>query len=214
MADRRQFERVQLYDPVPGRVGTIDVYIMDVSLEGLRVAHQRPLGVSGSVHPVQFQWQGASARLQCAIVRTELQRVGHASFSKTLYHSALKISPPGHVPAILREIVQSLVMRALDEQKANARGVPAVAAQSFQTGAGTEYVRHELVSGTWKASPTTDPTQAKGGFTISAEETSEGVAMLRDAYEKSDFEYRQLIRKMAELSISQAEGVSTRRYTP
>ena len=56
--------------------------------------------------------------------------------------------------------------------------------------------------------------QPANGFTVSAAETDENVSMLCDAYEAGDAENRRLIRIMAELSISKAEGIPTRRYEP
>jgi hypothetical protein len=211
-SDRRRLERVHLHEPAPGRIGTMEIFVIDVSLQGLLIAHQRPLGAIGSAHHVAFHWRGERVEMECEVVGTELQRVGKASFSKTLYHSAMKLTVA--TPQLLRDIVQWHVERALDEQKANARGVPPLAAQSFQTGKGGQYVRHELANGIWKAATTTDPAQPKGGFTISIEETKQEVAMLRAAYEQGDFEARQMIRKMAAMSISTAEGIPTRRYTP
>jgi hypothetical protein len=52
------------------------------------------------------------------------------------------------------------------------------------------------------------------GFTISADEPAEHVALLCETYESSDAESRKLIKVMAELSISKAEGIPTRRYSP
>jgi hypothetical protein len=52
------------------------------------------------------------------------------------------------------------------------------------------------------------------GFTISAEEDPEHIAILCETYLSTDAEGRKLIKIMSELSISKAEGIPTRRYSP
>ena len=111
-------------------------------------------------------------------------------------------------------MIAALVARALDEQKANARGVPAAAAQCFQTGKGTEFLRFELINGAWRRTATTRPDQPVQGFTISADENREHIEMLCHTFQNADEPGRKLIKMMAELSISKAEGIPTRRYTP
>jgi hypothetical protein len=115
----------------------------------------------------------------------------------------------------LRELVEWHVARALDEQKANAKGIPTIAPQSFQTGKGTHYIRHEFLQGRWRETATMDSAQPSNGFTVSAEHTPGEVQMLRQSFEKDgSLANRDLIRKLAAMSISAAEGVPTRRYLP
>ncbi len=52
------------------------------------------------------------------------------------------------------------------------------------------------------------------GFTISAEEEQSHIDLLCETYVSSDAASRKLIKLMAELSISKAEGIPTRRYSP
>jgi hypothetical protein len=56
----------------------------------------------------------------------------------------------------------------MDEQKANARGIPPIAAQSNQAAQRTYYKRHELIGNRWRETETTDPAQPANGFTVSA----------------------------------------------
>ena len=82
------------------------------------------------------------------------------------------------------------------------------------TGKGTQFLRLELLNGTWRRTETTRPDQPMNGFTISADEALPHIAMLCDTYLSSDAEGRKLIKLMSELSISKAEGIPTRRYSP
>ncbi|MGZ5446337.1 MAG: hypothetical protein ACXW5U_23345 [Thermoanaerobaculia bacterium] len=200
---------------IRGSVGTVPVVVLDVSLAGARVAHQQALPDVGSTSVLTFEWEGRTFSGPCEVRRTKLETPARSKFEKALYHSGLylmKTDPESH--SLLREIVQASVSRALDEQKANARGIPATAALSYQSGGGNDYLRCEIRDRSWATTSTRDPQQPANGFTISGSEPQSKVAMLCRAYELGDTDGRRLIRTFAALSISKAEGIPTRRYAP
>lgn len=213
--ERRQYGRVTPVKRIRGLVGNVVVFVLDVSVAGARVAHQDPLPAVGGVSTLTFEWEGRRFQGKCEIRRTRTEKPAKSQFEKPLYHSGVVLTTDALNEKILREIVAESVARALDEQKANANGIPAIAAQSFQTGKGDDFVRYEFRGGAWTQTPTKESRQPHGeGFTISASETPQKVSMLCRAYESGDAEGRKLIRTFAALSISKAEGVPTRRYTP
>ena len=200
---------------VSGRIGTSRVYIVDASLNGLRIAHQGTLPPIGQECVLTFEWEGHPLELQCRVTRSTLHKLAKDKNDKSIYHAGLSIEEArGDSFNALRRMVSDVVARALDEQKANARGIPAQAAQIFQTGKGSEFLRFEMVNGAWRRTTTTRPDQPANGFTISAAEDREHVEMLCQTFESADSEGRRLIRLLAELSISKVEGIPTRRYTP
>lgn len=213
--DRRQFGRVTPVERIRGTVGNVIVYVLDVSVAGVRVAHQDPLPPVGGMSTLTFEWQGRRFSAPCEVRRTKTEKEARSKFEKPLYHSGLflTIKDPAS-STVLRDIIQSCVARAMDEQRANAQGIPAIAAQSFQTGKTDELLRCELRNGAWVKTPTREKHQPIEGFTISASETPTKVAMLCRAYESGDADGRRLIRTFAALSISKAEGIPTRRYAP
>jgi len=213
--ERRKYQRVVMNRPLPGRLGGARVYVLDASLIGLRIAHQGSAPPAGATCRVEFEWEGRLIDLECEVRRNALHKLAKAAGEKSIYHAGLSISGAiGDSDSALRLMIAAIVARALDEQKANARGVPAEAAQCFQTGKGTDYVRCELVGGAWRRSETNRAEQPQNGFTISAAESREHIEMLCDTFVNADDDGRRLIRMMAELSISKAEGVPTRRYMP
>jgi hypothetical protein len=213
--DRRQFGRVTPVQRIRGTVGKVVVYVLDVSLAGARVAHQEPLPPVGGTAVLTFEWDGRRFSANCEVRRTRTEKPARSQFEKPLYHSGLFItSKDESAQAILREIVQACVARAMDEQRANAMGIPAVAAQSVQTGKGEELLRCELRNGKWTRTPTRDPQQPAEGFTVSASELPSKIEMLCRAYESGDADGRRLIRTFSSLSISKSEGIPTRRYNP
>lgn len=197
-----------------GTVGEQKIFVLDVSLLGLRIAHQEPLGNLRDECRLIFEWQGGRIELRCRIVRSELQRPASGP-SRTVYHSGLEIvfAHPlsrEHLAALIHDHVS----RAVDEQKANAQGVPPAAAMHFQSGVAKSFVRHDFIRGVWQTTQTNDPTQPMSGFTIAADETLDNITMLRDAFIAADPSLKHVIRKMAELSISNPAGVPARRYAP
>lgn len=204
-----------LVRPLATRIGSARVFLINASLSGIRIAHQGNIPAEGSTCGIVFEWEAIPVALECRITRSALHKAARGAGEKSVYHAGMEIVRAGEAAmSTLREMIAGLVARALDEQKANARGIPAVAALSFQTGKGTLFLRYELVSGAWRHSETTQPEQPMNGFTISAEEGREHIAMLCETFATADADGRKLIKLMAELSISKAEGIPTRRYNP
>jgi hypothetical protein len=213
--DRRRFGRVTPMQRIRGMVGNVIVYVLDVSIAGARVAHQDALPPAGGMSTLTFEWEGRRFSSACEVRRTKLEKEAASRFEKPLYHSGLLLNVNDAVAAaILRDMVQRCVIRAIDEQKANAKGIPAAAAQSFQTGKADDLLRCELRGGAWTKTATREKHQPVEGFTISATENAAKVAMLCRAYESGDADGRKLIRTFAALSISKSEGIPTRRYAP
>jgi hypothetical protein len=206
---------VKLPRPLGGRAGASRIFLVDASVEGIRVAHQGTLPAVGQNCHISFDWEGHPIELECVVIHTALFRLAKSAEEKSVYHAGLRITEAqGDSRAVLRQLVADCVARALDEQKANARGVPAAAAQTFHTGKGSEYLRCELVDGAWRRTSTSRPEQPANGFTVSAEENRAEIEMLCSTFETADAAGRKLIQTMAEMSISKSEGVPTRRYNP
>lgn len=214
-AERRKVSRVKLPQPLGGRIGNARIFLVDASVEGLRVAHQGTVPAVGQTCRLSFEWQGQSIELDCEVIHNSIFKLAKSAGEKSIYHAGLRIAnAAGESRSVLRQLVADCIVRALDEQKANARGVPATSALTFQTGKGNDFLRCELVDGSWRRTSTNLPDQPANGFTISAEEEREQVELLCQTFEKADAKARKLIQTMAEMSISKNEGVPTRRYNP
>lgn len=213
--ERRQYGRVTPTQRIRGMVGNVVVYVLDVSLAGVRVAHQDPLPEIGKTAPIWYEWEGRRFTGTAEVRRTKVEKAPKSAYDKPLYHSGLFVTAKDALSEqVVKDIIQSCYERALDEQRANAEGIPAIAAQSVQTGKGDTFIRCELRATGWVKTDTKDSSQPSNGFTISASETPPKVAMLCRTWEIGDAEARRLIRTFAALSISKAEGVPTRRYSP
>jgi hypothetical protein len=213
--DRRKYQRVTLVRPLDARIGPARVFILGASVTGVLIAHQGNIPTEGSVCVIRFEWESIPVVLGCRITRNKLHKLAKNAQEKSVFQAGLEIvSATEEAAKTHREMIISLVSRALDEQKANAHGIPAVVPLTFQTGKGSNYLRLELVKGAWRRAETTRPDQPINGFTISAEESRAHVDLLCEAYLSSDPEGRKMIQTMAQLSISKAEGIPTRRFNP
>lgn len=210
---RRSFERVALPQPARGRLGQSKAFVHEVSITDARVLHQGRVS-PGEECELTFEWEGHSLRFIVSVVETELERLSKESAARSIYRSVLAFERGGEGSTMaLRELIAQQVMRALDEQKANAKGIPAIAANSMQRGAiQSGYITYRWSRGQWSRMPTTSPVQPLDGFTVSSEENSSEVELLCSSYEAADESGRAMIRQLAELSIEAAGGVPTRRY--
>lgn len=212
--ERRRYGRVGFDQPLPARFGDLRVSVVDVSLRGFRIVHEGRIE-PGDARRLVIDWQGSEIAIGCSVVRSTLARLGRSPGERSLYQSGLEIvATSSESFDRLRELIAERVIRALEEQKANARGIPPLAAYMYQPEKGQLYRRCEWIRGEWRKSETSRPAQPMSGFTISAEVPPHHVDMLCRTWETTTAEGRRLTRLLAELSISRAEGVPTRRYVP
>lgn len=216
--ERRRFQRIALTTPVPCTFGELRGFVFDISVDGVLVACAGRIDdlVGSPERPLEFEVDGHRLRFDCTVIHSDHEmretKTGPRLVTRIGCHFERALDGSD---ATIRSIIAERVERALDEQKANARGVPAIVPSSIQRGTGTRgYVRYRLRGQSWARERTSSTDQPVDGFTIGADEPEEEVALLCKSYEDSDFEGRKLIRKMAALSISRSEGVPTRRYQP
>jgi PilZ domain len=211
---QRQFERIHFEHPIPGRLGDAPVRVLDLAIGGARLLGSTKV-VPGQPRELKIEWQGQTIHLKCVVTRCILQTFASEKDQVSTYDIGLRISEAvGQSDRVMREMVATFVMKALDEQRANWEGVPPVGPYVHVEGKTNRYRRCELLNGEWKITSTTRPEQPLTGFTVSAEVAPHYIDMLCKTYEATDDEGRRLTRILAELSINKAEGVPTRRYIP
>lgn len=212
--ERRRYGRIRLDEPLRARYGEMPAQVLELSVRGFLIAHEGRVA-PGTTHHLKMEWDSSTIELECSTTRSSLYRLAKNLGEQSVYHTGLRIIRFANDDFDqLRNLVGERILRALDEQKANAHGIPPLAAYMYQPGKGELYRRCELVDGIWRKTETARPQQPPNGFTISAEVDPSHVAMLCDAWERTTAEGRRLTQLLAELSISTAEGVPTRRYVP
>lgn len=196
------------------RLGDLRVRLLDLAIGGARILAERRF-VPGVVQELRVEWEGKLIHVTCSITRCTLQTFAKGPNEKSVYELGLHITETiGESHVVMRELIATYVMKALDEQKANWDGIPPIGPYVHLEGKSDRYRRCELVNGEWKTSATMRPEQPLNGFTISAEVAPHYIDLLCETYEMTNDEGRRLTRLLADLSISKAEGVPTRRYLP
>ena len=212
--DRRRYGRVRLDTPLRAEFGDARVAIYEISVVGFLVAHEKRFA-QGETHHLILDWNGERIDLVCSLIRSTLWRLAKNIGERSVYHSGLQIvETMGDSYARLRELIAERIIRALEEMKANARGIPPLAAYMYQPGKGELYRRCEFVAGEWRKTETIRATQPSNGFTISADVEDREVELLCRTWEAMSAEGRRLTQTLAELSIDKKEGIPVRRYEP
>lgn len=212
--ERRRYGRIRLDEPLRARYGPTPVFVSELSVSGFLLAHEGRLA-PGTTFPLVVESESATIELECTAIRSTLYRLARNLGEKSVYHTGLRVvrCAPKEFER-LRMLIGEHIVRALEEMKANARGIPPLTATLHQPGKGELYRRCEWVDGNWRKTETIRTQQPTNGFTVSAEVDPDHVSMLCDTWERTTAEGRRLTQLLAELSISRAEGVPTRRYVP
>lgn len=206
--------RIQMMERIQTSIGARKGFLVDISLSGALVEHEGPFEV-GERMTLRFDWRGESVVVDSEVVRCKLHRCATRASMPAIYRTGLTFRQHrGSSDAVLHEMITGLVERALDERKANARGIPPTAASSVVSGRVRGYLRLRLIHGVWQRVATGDAMQSPDGFTVSIDENADHIKLLCDTYEKLPEIDRQLVRKMAALSISHPEGLPARRFDP
>lgn len=212
--ERRRYGRVRLETPLPAQFAGTRARVLEISIVGILIAHEGKI-TPGTTHDLVVEWDGEQLEFACRVIRSTLWRLAKGAGEKSIYHSGLRILEATDVSiARLRQLLAERIIRALEEQKANARGIPPLAAYMYQPGKGELYRRCEYIDGMWRKSETIRPQQPANGFTISADVDPSHVEMLCRTWEMTTAEGRRLTQMLAELSLDRNEGVPVRRYVP
>ena len=211
MTAQRNTARVRLRQPLPATAcGGESVSIVDASVRGVRVAHSRLLAERDTCS-IAFDWNGREIEFVGRVRWTKLQREG----TTAVYQSGLEIAAiDPRSTAALRNLIEACVRRALDEQKANAYGLPPAQPETLPVRKTALYTRHELVNGIWRKTATADPQQPESGFTVPIDERPDQVQLLRAAYAAADRTMRGMIRRFAAMSIADPDATWPGRFVP
>ena len=214
--ERRGYGRIHLETKLRGTVDAVPIFVSEVSVTGVRVLHESRLPIRpDGAHQLWFDWNEHTLRFEVELIRTTISRLARHAGEKSLYDSGLRfVHGDSKSNTLLRDLIADYVVRSINEQLANAHGIPPLAAYSYQTGKGNRFRRCEYINGVWRKAETFDPQQPENGFTISAELDPEHVDILCKTWEAVGPEGRRLTQLLAQLSISKSEGVPTRRYEP
>lgn len=190
--ERRQFQRLELPEPLDGWFGDYPVRLINVSGTGafIRCDEEIPADARALL---RFFWRGTEVELLAEISRFDGDGRGLAFLDD---------------PTMLRDLISDSTTELLRAQEANAMGnrEKNVFGEQTLTAASSRvsssYVCWTFGNDGWKSRASLVPDQPPNGFTVSAGELEEQVALLRRTYEGGDTESRKLTRIFAELSVA------------
>ena len=230
LSRKRRVHRIRLTPPILAKVGAQNVVIVDVSLDGAKIEHSDPLQI-GAETTLAFPWEDQTITLRSRVMRCKLERfAGEGGDGLTVFHSGLLFTVRNEHRDALKKMIAVHISRALEEQKANARGVLPVSVDHMpifrdhtltanqsesarvigtdqrpaaRIARSTGYICFRLDRNNWKRTRTSDPSQPEDGFTVSAAEDLEQLEQLCETYRTGDGPAREFIRLLARLSLDE-----------
>jgi len=193
--ERRTTERLHLVKPIEARFGDFTVRILDLSTTGARIESDSeiPLGTRGSL---RFSW-----RKEQLDVSAELVRAGEGD-------EGLRFREEN---GLVRRLISEANAEVRKAQAANALGLREQnVIDGDQTLTAASAAARSLVKGFivwtfdgkgWISKKALLPDQPDDGFPVAAAESFEQVEQLRKSYENGDKDARDLIRRLASLSV-------------
>lgn len=214
LPDRREFQRLKLAKPILAMMDSANALILDIGKAGAFLEHY---GVTepGRRFRLTFRWHGEDVELVCEVARTAVVREPAGDGKSILSHTGVHFAEPvGDAAARLQDLITTFVGRILAAQRANAAGEkdhPDSATILSSLGAARRkrsrgFVSYRFRNDRWRRVPTDSPRQPEDGFTVADWEDEAEVEALCRTYESSDDEGRQLIRLVAELSVTSSSA--------
>lgn len=192
--ERREYQRLALTSPLEGKFGRTKIQLIDVSATGALLEFDSNIAV-GKKGVLTFTWRDRTVKIHAEAVRTQDDLAG------------LRFNEDNPV---LRELIAESAREVLRAQEANMAGhrehnvisgdETLTTASAGLRAAG--FVTWTLTDDGWKRRKSLLPDQPDDGFTLSASEPEDQVALMRKTYENGDSEARRLTRLLAELSVA------------
>jgi hypothetical protein len=198
--ERREFQRLNLVDPINGKLGSVDVAVLEIGILGSRLRHFKPLE---NEHPeLTFAYQGRHIRLKCEVMRTTPQQDGDV----TTYQSGVRfLAAMADSGDHLRDMLANLVGRELELRRATPygqRSIVKIDGDNTVRGKDADFICFRFENNVWNRRRIFLPEQPSVGFTVANGQDGGEMQRLCRVFEASDEEGRRLIRLFAELSVS------------
>ncbi len=225
--ERRQHSgRITFRMPRAATFGSHKVVLSDLGSSGAGIRHREQIA-PGAIDQLTFRLEREQHSIRCVLRRSRLELVDVGNKKAYIYHSGLQFAALEGSTVSIRNAIRKRVERALLRQRADAWADPSVmkgvdeSSGSFSTDLLTSwmnarpFIRCRLdEKGRWEQERVDDSEQPERGFTISADEKEEDVALLRRTYEIASAEQKSLIRLFARLSIENPSDVPRTRFQP
>lgn len=193
--ERRSYQRLTLTEPLDGWFGDFAVRLVDVSASGAQIEHDDAIP-DDSRALLRFFWRDQEVEVLAETARRiPGNRVGVRFLEENESLRTL-------IAASAADVLRALQANARGDRDANIVGDETLTSAWRVPTDG--YICWVFEDGHWDPRPCMEPEQPVNGFTISAAEAEDQVAMLRQTYESGDAEARRLTRMLAQLSVAES----------
>ena len=194
--ERREFQRLDLREPLQAILGGSSVDIIDLGILGARIESDSLPAIDSCT--LTLSANGADISLECEVVHrfefTSTRRQGAGlAFTSAATGSDTR----------LRELLTKLVREQLASLPATASSGPAFDAEQTAMRIPAPFTSHRLGEHGWTKRAAFLASQPENGFTLPAAIPSSEVHKLRQEFEQAGDEARKLIRLFAELRVSE-----------
>jgi hypothetical protein len=197
-----------LIDAIGGRLDGQPVTILAVDESGAVVEHSIANLASPPARRLQFEWEGQEIDLVCHVEESLLQDLLSDERQKLTWHSTIVVDADSDLTALHRARdawIRKLEKRQEENLMGESGAEPPSAAmlsvgQAFRTHK-AGYIAFIFREGKWTSRESRSSLQPYDGFTVAAFESEQQTRMLRLAYEETDREGRELIRRFAAASL-------------
>ncbi|MGA7616674.1 MAG: hypothetical protein WBX15_15990 [Thermoanaerobaculia bacterium] len=229
--ERRRAERIRVPEPIETTVyGVGPALLLEIGLLGARIQTDSPLEEASAIE-LAFVWDEERIAFKGTVSHCSLQPALSEAAGTSIYHVGIDLDEAdGNSLATLKRMITSHVIRALEIQKANAKGTGGVSTEdavpfldsSSQKSEGGEGSVHPSVylslrldaQGKWHRTAIYKPVQPADGFTLPATFREEEIDQLCRSWETAGEDERKLLRAFAELALADDESVPPQRFLP
>lgn len=199
--DRRTSIRFKPAHPLVAIVGRGTGSVIDISLSGARIRHDRAVA-RGARARIAFDWNGGRFEATAEVLGS---RVAGIEGKGTLFESRIRfLSFVGSSAELLERMRESVAKADLRKWVANLRGWNDEEDSSPQaTPPPNFFLQCRYVGGFWRHKLSRDSSAPADGFTIAAGTERSEISALCRTYESSDAEGRRLLQLFASAVLQQ-----------
>lgn len=195
-AERRTSERLSPTQSIRVAVGRGAGIVIDVSRTGMRVRHSAG-ATRGSHLRVTFEWEKERFDATAVVLASRVVSLGNT----TLFETRVRFTDVSESSvALLHRVLEAIRNLELRRWVSNLHGwneTPPDEADDHGA-----FLRCRLIGIRWRTTWTQDPTQPDNGFAVPATIKPQELEMLCNTFREADAEGRNLIRLMAEETVS------------
>jgi hypothetical protein len=203
--NRREFQRIELREPIAGRLDDNAASIVDLGVLGARVELAAPV-VENSNATLHFKVGDRDFAFECTVARLpDPMAMSNAPHQAgLLFLNALNDSDDA-----LRDLLAGIVTDEIERIRPRPAAAETAATFDPETTAmriPAPFITYRFEGGSWQRRGAFIPSQPPNGFTVPVDEDPNEMQNLCASYQSGTHEARHLIRLFAELRICRILG--------